>query len=103
MVNLKGREPHVAGFANFCPFWVPTIKQIRAFVGFILQPDLKLPRIVPDQNNKYRKEMILLKLHHTVFTTLRSFRDKCLSFVPAGSTCVVLGLASAVSSNDPFT
>ena len=34
------------------------IKQIRVFVGFILQPEMKLLKIVPDPENKYQKEMI---------------------------------------------
>ena len=48
----------------------PAIKQIRVFVGFILQPDLKLPKIVPDpEKNKEGKEMNLLKL--TIQSSLR--------------------------------
>ena len=53
------------------------IKQIRVFVGFILQPDLKLPKIVPDPRiNTERDESS--HTHLTVFTTLRSFRDKAI-------------------------
>ncbi len=51
-------------------FFNTMIKQIRVFVGFILQPDLKLPKIVPDpEKNKEGKEMNLLIL--TIQSSLR--------------------------------
>ena len=63
--------------ARFCCFGYNAIKQIRGFGGLILQPEMKPPKIVPDpEKNKEGKEMNLLNTHHTVFTTLRSFRDK---------------------------
>ena len=56
--------------ANFTSKGVASIKQIRVFVGFILQPDLKLPKIVPDpEKNKEGKEMNLLIL--TIQSSLR--------------------------------
>ena len=59
-------------------FFLTPIKQIRGFVGLILQPEMKPPKIVPDTRiNTKRDESS--QTHLTVFTTLRSFRDKCVS------------------------
>ena len=44
--------------ANFMQILIKrrtSIKQIRVLVAFILQPEMKLPQIVPDEDNKYRK------------------------------------------------
>ena len=44
MVDLIGRAPNGTDFDKICDM----IKQIRVFVGFILQPEMELPKIVPD-------------------------------------------------------
>ena len=70
---------HLTDLGVSGPFLVTPIKQIRVFVELILQPEMELSEIVPDPRhrmtiNTERDESS--QTHHTVFTTLRSFRDK---------------------------
>ena len=70
MIDFIGRAP-TCHFRCTDPgqIQVYTIKQIRGFVEFILQPDLKLIKIVPDPTiNTERDESS--QTHHTVSTTL---------------------------------
>ena len=43
---------------QICTIWCDTIKQIRVFVGFILQPEMKLLENRPRPKNKCRKRWI---------------------------------------------
>ena len=55
-------------FTNLC---YATIKQIRECFGGRYEQGFEHPENASDpDNHKYRKEMILLKLHHTASTTL---------------------------------
>ena len=65
----------IYGPVKFWPLLVIAIKQIRGFVGLILQPEMEPPKIVPDPRiNTERDESS--QSHLTVSTTCRSFRDK---------------------------
>ena len=97
--RYESKEPVIYGPSNFYQVanftggqCYTAIKQIRGFVGSILQPDWKLPKIVPDPRiNTERDESS--HTHLTVFTTLRSFRDKdfCYRFslMELGTTDII--------------
>ena len=55
IVDLQLGAPTPQNVRIFWDFTGHRIKQIRAFVGFILQPESKLPKNRPRPMNKYRK------------------------------------------------
>ena len=48
IVDFIGRAPLGSNFTQNLTDTRTTIKQIRVLVAFILQPEMKLPKIVPD-------------------------------------------------------
>ena len=50
IVDLQLGAPTASNFTQVWPKTRTAIKQMRVLVGFILQPEMKLPKIVPDPN-----------------------------------------------------
>ena len=83
-IDFIRRAPTAANFTQNVTDTQTAIKQIGVFVAFILQPEMKPPKRVPARTiNTERDESS--QTHLTVFTTLRSFRDKVF-FTVGGDT-----------------
>ena len=74
MIDFIGRAPIGANFVEILFDRCTTIKQIRVLVAFILQPEMELPKIVPEPRINTKKDESS-QTHLAVFTTLQSFRD----------------------------
>ena len=74
---MRQKVPVIYGRGNLQTASVTSIKQIRGFVGFILQPEMKLLENRPRPLINIERDESS-QTHLIVSTTCRSFRDKCV-------------------------